>query len=93
MLFFRTLGSTRLAINITSLSLRGHKAGRKVVFPMISNCKERLIAGRPIASDTTANASTPDDLLVKYLDGEESGVVVFGLNRPEVNICTLDKAN
>ena len=89
MLFCRTLGSTRLAINITSLSLRGHKPGRKVVFPMISNCKERLITGRPIASETTANAPIPDDLLVKYLDGEESGVVVFGLNRPEVFIYVI----
>ena len=84
MLFCRTLGSTRLAINVTSLSVRGHKSGRKFIFPMISHCKERLVAARSIGSDTTTNAPIPDDLLVNYLDGENSGVVVFGLNRPEV---------
>ena len=27
-----------------------------------------------------------DDLVVDYLDGDDAGVVVFGLNRPEVSV-------
>ena len=83
MLFSRTLGSTCLAINVTRLSVRGRKCGRKFIFRMLSQTKERLVACRSIGSDTTANTHKHDDLLVNYLDGENSGVVVFGLNRPD----------
>ena len=35
---------------------------------------------RTLSIDST---NTKQDLLVQYLDGDNSGVVVFGLNRPE----------
>ena len=36
-------------------------------------------------------ATTPkDDLVVEYLDGVNQGIVVFGLNRPEVIFLKVD---
>ena len=81
MLFSRALGTFCRATNITSLSIREQESGRKLLFPILLRCKERLVPLRSIGNDATTNSS--DDLLVDYLDGENSGVVVFGLNRPE----------
>jgi len=35
------------------------------------------------ASTMSSGPNTKDDLVVNYLDGDDAGVVVFGLNRPE----------
>ena len=33
--------------------------------------------------------SKKEDLLVEYLDGQNQGIVVFGLNRPEVTLTVV----
>ena len=67
---------------VTMLSRKTHKSKSQFIYPLLSFCKERLgDSKRGIAADAS---TTKQDLMVDYLDGDSSGVVVFGLNRPEV---------
>ena len=60
------------------------KIRSQYIYPIASLYKDRLGEGRrSVTSDST---SSKQDLLVDHLDGDNSGVVVFGLNRPEVRI-------
>lgn len=44
----------------------------------------RLLATKSTSSDVSAKAGLGEaDVVVQYLDGDDSGVVVFGLNRPQ----------
>ena len=60
----------------------------RTVIPRLfaSNKPHFVIASSPVlvqrrhASDTSVAA----DLLVEYLEGQSKGIVVFGLNRPQV---------
>ena len=47
----------------------------RLILPSFNGSNSRL------KSDSSGNN---DDLVVEYLDGDSSGVVVFGLNRPKV---------
>jgi len=45
--------------------------------------KASALGHRHYSSNAADPAKTQDDLVVDYLDGENAGVVVFGLNRPQ----------
>ena len=82
MLLTRTIGNVCNTTCITMLSRKVPKAKSPFICPILSFCKERLgDTKRGVAVDASV---TKEDLLVDYLDGDSSGVVVFGLNRPQV---------
>merc|ERR1712226_1507219 len=61
------------------ISRKVPKSKPQFVLPILSFCKQRLGESRRTIADASAGKQ---DLLVDYLDGDNSGVVVFGLNRP-----------
>lgn len=80
MLLTRTIGNVCNTMCVTMLTKKAPKTKPQFLFPILSFCKERLgESKRAITVDSTA---ATQDLLVDYLDGDNSGVVVFGLNRP-----------
>ena len=82
MLLTRTIGNVCNTMCVTMLTRKAPKPKPQFLFPILSFCKERLgESKRAITVDSTA---ATQDLLVDYLDGDNSGVVVFGLNRPAV---------
>ena len=88
MLLTRTFGNVcNTTMSVTMLSRKAHKPKSHFIYPLLSFCKERLRdSKRGIAADAS---TTKQDLLVDYLDGDNSGVVVFGLNRPAVRNLTI----
>jgi len=62
------------------ISRKVPKSKPQFVLPILSFCKQRLGESRRTIADASAGKQ---DLLVDYLDGDNSGVVVLGLNRPE----------
>merc|ERR1711953_775503 len=65
---------------VTMISRKVPKSKPQFVLPILSFCKQRLGESRRTIADASAGKQ---DLLVDYLDGDNSGVVVLGLNRPE----------
>ena len=82
MLLTRAFVNVCNTMYVTSVSSKLIRPKSQVLFPQLSLCKDRLgEMKRGFAAE-----SSPDthDLVVEHLDGENSGIVVFGLNRPKV---------
>ena len=82
MLLTRTFVNVCNTVSVASVSGKVLKPNPKILFPHLSQCKTQLVEPRR----GCANESSPQDLVVDHLEGENSGVVVFGLNRPKVII-------
>ena len=52
---------------------------------LLSLCRRSLVPSRALVShlNTAANPSGEQDLVVQYLEEEDHGIVVFGINRPK----------
>ena len=52
---------------------------------LLSLCRHSLVPSRALVShlNTAANPSGEQDLVVQYLEEEDHGIVVFGINRPK----------
>lgn len=81
MILTRTFGNVCSTMCVTMISRKVPKSKPQFVLPILSFCKQRLGESRRTIADASAGKQ---DLLVDYLDGDNSGVVVLGLNRPEV---------
>jgi len=80
MILTRTFGNVCSTMCVTMISRKVPKSKPQFVLPILSFCKQRLGESRRTIVDASAGKQ---DLLVDYLDGDNSGVVVLGLNRPE----------
>ena len=82
MLLTRTFVSVCNKVPAASISGKVIKQKPQILFPQLSICKDRLIETK--RNCATQPSSEPQDLVVEHLDGDNTGVVVFGLNRPKV---------
>ena len=82
MLLTRTFVNVCNTVSVASVSGKLLKPKPKILFPQLSLYKNQPI----VARRGCATESSPQDLVVDHLEGENSGVVVFGLNRPKVII-------
>ena len=82
MLLTRTFVNVCNTVSVASVSGKVLKPNPKILFPHLSLCKNQLVEARR----GCAAESAPQDLVVDHLEGENSGVIVFGLNRPKVSI-------
>ena len=81
MLMTRAFGSICSTMCTTMLSKNAVKSNHAFIYPLLRSYKEQLgVTKRGLVVDSS---SMEKDLLVEYLDGDNSGIVVLGLNRPE----------
>lgn len=80
MILTRTFGNVCNTMCVTMISRKVPKSKPQFVLPILSFCKQRLGESRRTIVDASAGKQ---DLLFDYLDGDNSGVIVLGLNRPE----------
>ena len=90
MILTRTFGNVCSTMCVTMISRKVPKSKPQFVLPILSFCKQRLGESRRTIADASAGKQ---DLLVDYLDGDNSGVVVLGLNRPEVRKININHVN
>jgi len=81
MLLTRTFVSVCNKVPAASISGKVIKQKPQILFPQLSICKDRLIETK--RNCATQPSSEPQDLVVEHLEGDNTGVVVFGLNRPK----------
>ena len=82
MLITRTFVNVCNTMSVASLSGKMIKPRPQILFPQLSITKNKVIEIK--RSCATGSSTEPQDLVVDHLEGENSGVVVFGLNRPKV---------
>ena len=81
MLLTRTFRNVCSTMGTTTLSKNAIKSNPSFLYPLLRSYKERVVeTKRGISVESSSNEK---DLLVDYLDGDNSGIVVLGLNRPE----------
>ena len=83
MLLTRTFVNVCNTMSVASMSGKVIRPKSQVVFPHLSLCKDRL--GETKRGFAAEPPSDTQDLVVETLEGDSSGVVVFGLNRPKVS--------